>query len=291
MTLDPGIHDIPAERYHADDLCEGPTLSASVAAILCQRSPAHAREAHPRLNDKYERHEEKKFDVGTAAHALLLRGADIVSIVEHDSWRTNAAKEARDAARAEGLTPLLVDQWADVQRMVEAVRPQLEGHLADPPLLAAGQPERTLIWEEDGVTCRSMLDWLHDDHTAVDDLKTTAGSAHPRDWGQRMYGFGADIQVAFYLRGVRALTDVRDPVFRFVVTETKPPFAVSVVSLAPSALELANEKVSYAIATWRSCLESGEWPAYVADVAHLDAPSWEQARWLDARAWDEEIAA
>ena len=47
------IHtDISAEAYHADPAPE-PSLSSSVAKILVNLSPAHARIAHPRLNPDY----------------------------------------------------------------------------------------------------------------------------------------------------------------------------------------------------------------------------------------------
>lgn len=92
-----GIHDdIEAEDYHSAGLTKEPALSASIAKLLISHSPLHAWTAHPMLNPNFERAEEAKFDVGTAAHELLLRGNDIVHIVEADSWRTNAAKDARE---------------------------------------------------------------------------------------------------------------------------------------------------------------------------------------------------
>ena len=285
----PGVYDLPAERYHSDP-CEQPSLSASIARLMCARSPRHAWWAHPRLNPDFKHVDEQKFDVGTAAHELLLKGETICHVVEADSWRTAVAKEVRAKAREEGLVPLLTHQWAEVEAMIAAVRPQLAEYGAVPSLLTDGKPEQTLIWKEDGVTCRAMLDWLRDDRAAIDDLKTTSGSARPHDWTRRMYDFGADIQVAFYLRGLKALTG-EDAEFRFVVVECAPPYAVSVVSLAPSALELAREKVTWAIATWRQCLETGRWPSYATEVAHVDAPPWEVERWIDAHYEEEGIAA
>jgi hypothetical protein len=47
-----------------------------------------------------------------------------------------------------------------------------------------------------------------------------------------------------------------------VVIESEPPFAVSVLGLAPSALAFGHEKVQWAIETWRRCMKSGVWPGY-----------------------------
>jgi hypothetical protein len=282
-----GIHTIDAERYHADP-CAEPSLSASIATLMCNRSPRHAWTAHPRLNPAFERTEEAKFDVGTTAHALLLNGVDVCRVINAADWRTNAAKEARDQARAEGLIPMLVGQWERVRDMVAHVRVQLEELDAAPPLLTDGKPEQTLVWQDEGVACRARLDWLRDDHAAIDDLKTTGRSADPADWTRRLlWDIGADVQAAFYMRGLKALTGVDAP-FRWVVVENTPPYAVSVISLAPSALAHANEKVEWALAKWRECLATDAWPAYSPQVAYAELSPFEEARWTEARWLDRE---
>lgn len=291
LDLTTGIIDaLPADHYHADP-CEQPSLSSSIAKLLCDRSPRHAWTNHPRLNPEFERPDEQKFDVGTAAHAMLLDGQDICTPCDFPDWRTKAAREARDQAREQGRIPLLLDQWVRAKDMVAAVRAQLDQVDAQPPLLTAGKPEQTIVWQDGGVTCRARIDWLRDDHQAVDDLKTTSGTANPREWAhRRLWDMGADIQVAFYQRGLKHLTG-HVPDFRFVVVETAPPYALSVISLAPSALALAREKVDYAISTWRTCMATGEWPAYAPRVAHAESPAWAEMQWLEARQLDQEAKA
>jgi hypothetical protein len=281
VGLDFGIHDgIPAEEYHADP-CTVPSLSASIANILVTRSPAHARAAHPKLNPELVREEESKFDIGTAAHSVLLQGVDIVWVVPFADWRTTEAKQRRDAARFEGKVPLLTDQAERVWQMVDAGRAQIHEHSAQPPLFTDGKPEQTLVWEDDhGVVCRARADWLRDDYATIDDYKSTSASAEPRKWERTMYGIGADVQVAFYLRGLERLTGVRAS-WRYVVQETYPPFALSVVDLAPSALALADAKVQKAIDDWAVCLERDEWPAYDRRVASIEVPTFEEMRWLE----------
>lgn len=286
--LGPGIHDIPVQDYHADP-CETPSLSKSIIHTLLTQSPAHAYAAHPRLNQDFERVEEQKYDVGNIAHALLLQGLETVHLVNAPDWRTNAAKEERDLARQHGRTPLLTHQMADVRRMVDAVREQLAHFDATPPLFIDGKPEQTMVWEEDGVTCRALVDWLHDDMSTIDDLKTTSRSANPATWRSTLYGMGADLQVAFYRRGLKALTGL-EPEFRFCVVETAPPFAVSVIALAPDALALADSKVEWAINKWRTCVATDTWPCYPQQVCYVQAPGWEESRWLEFET-REELAA
>lgn len=287
MSVQPGVLEIPSVDYHADNLADVPSLSRTVACALCNDSPLHAWTIHPRLNPNYKQEEKEDFDIGTVAHDLLLFGAASVEVIIADSWRTKAAQEARDAARAAGRQPLLPHQMEAAEEMVAAARKQLEQHEADPAPFTAGLPEQTLVWEEPGgVVCRARLDWLRVDLQAVDDFKT-AKSANPDSFTSRsFFTYGYDIQAAFYRRGVLRLTGEL-PAFRFVVVEKQPPYALSVVAPGPDVLTIAEKKIDYAIDLWRRCLDRGVWPGYEPRVAYAELPAWEEARWL-AR---EEIAA
>jgi PDDEXK-like domain of unknown function (DUF3799) len=277
-----GIHDgIDSAVYHADRFGDQPSLSASIAKLLCDRSPLHAWTAHPRLNPDYEDTHERKFDIGTCAHSLLLEGGEDVEILDFDNYLTKAAKEARDEARAFGRTPVLRREWDEVQRMCDTARRQLARFNVHPPLLTDGKPEQTLVWQDvRGVICRARVDWLRDDLAAIDDLKTTSASANPESWPRRMLDMGGDIQTAFYMRGVRALTGLT-PEWRFIVAETYPPYAVSVVAPGPASLTLAERKVEWAINKWADCLAADRWPSYPTQVCYADSPPWEEQRWMD----------
>lgn len=270
-----------AADYHADAVADVPTLSKSILHTLITQSPAHAREQHPKLNPDFQRVDEDKFDLGTAAHALFLEGDAGVHIVYADDWRTKAAKEERELARQHGRTPMLEKHYVECERMVTALRAQCDEHEAG-PFFTDGTAERTIVWEDEyGVVCRARLDWLRDDLTAIHDLKTTRASANPADWTRTtLWGMGAELQVAFYLRGARAALGC-EPDFRFVVCETVAPFAMSVVSLAPDALALAERKVSYALKVWAQCLRNDAWPAYEPRVAYATVPPWMEAAWLE----------
>jgi hypothetical protein len=282
----PGISLNGAEEYHADDCGDTPTLSASIANILIGRSPAHARAAHPKLNPDLVREDDGKFDLGTAAHKLALEGEDSIAVYAGKDWRSGEAKTFREEQRALGKIPLLSGQDERVHEMVGDLQVRLRNLKIDPPLFTAGQPEVTLVWKDDhDVICRARLDWLRDDYTAIDDYKTTSASADPRKWERTMYGIGADVQVAFYMRGVERITGVR-PSFRYVVQETYPPYEFSVVGLAPSALALAEDKVEKALALWATCLERDFWPGYPTELASIEVPTWEETRWLERSSED-----
>lgn len=276
-----GILTIPADQYHADP-CDEPSLSASIAHILCSQSPAHARAAHPKLNPDMVRDEKGHYDVGTAAHSILLQGdRSQLEIIDAPDWRTNAAKDARDQARADGKIPLLANVMVEVDAMVSAALEQLNTHAARPLLFTEGQPEQTLVWEEKGgVICRARLDWLRDDRATIDDYKS-AHDCNPENWNRRaMFSNGYDVQAAFYLRGLKALTGV-DAIWRWVVQEKTFPYSLVVVTPGSDVLEVANAKVEYALKRWRRCLRTGVWPGYVSEVVVAELPSWaDDAKWL-----------
>jgi hypothetical protein len=275
--MKPGIYKLHAAAYHADP-CPEPSLSSSVAKLLCDSSPAHAREAHPHLNPNGEPDEAEHFDIGTAAHAILLEGEASVCVIDAKDWRSNAAKDQRDVARAAGKIPLLVKVWADVQAMVAATRAQLDAHFDGRHMFRDGEPEQTLVWREDGVWCRARLDWLRPGH--IDDYKTTSATANPESLSRTMFSNGWDIQAAFYLRGLKTITGA-DATFRFACQETYAPYALSVVALGPDAMVLAEKKVLYAIERWRDCLTSNRWPAYPTQTAYASLPPWIEAAWLE----------
>ncbi len=282
--MTPGIRTLDATSYHADQIGDTPSLSASIAHILLTQSPAHAKAAHPRLNPRLARDDKHHYDVGTIAHSILLEGESAAEILEYPDWRTKAVKEAAELARAHGRVPLLSKDWHDVEQMVAAAHGQLERINANPPLFTDGKSEQTLVWEDQDVTFRARLDWLRDDYTAVDDYKT-AQNANPEKWTRSMFDHGCDLQAEIYRRGVKALTG-HTPEFRFAVQEKTPPYALCVVSPGPDVYALAEAKVDHAIEVWRRCLEEDVWPAYPLEVCYAELPPWAEAQWLarEARA-------
>jgi hypothetical protein len=295
MTSTGVILDVDAGAYHADKVDDRPSLNASIAKILLAQSPRHAWWAHPKLNPRFTPSVDAKFDVGTVVHRMVLEPEreQRVVVVEADSWRTKAAQDARGQAREDGHTPLLAGEWERVQEMLAAVRPQLAALDLSPLPFTDGKGERTIVWEDPRteVLCRARVDWLHDDMTTIDDLKTTKMSANPIDWARRtMWSIDADVQDVFYRRAVEAVTG-RAPDLRFIVAESRPPYAVAVVALAESAVTLAEQKVNAALDTWKRCLDADQWPGYPPVLIEAEAPAWSEVDFFERQQLNEEAPA
>lgn len=271
---------IPEFAYHTDQLGDDrPSLSRSVIQKLIEKTPAHARAAHPKLNPLYEVETKVAFDVGTVCHQLLLDGAAGVQVVNYDDWRTKAAKEEAATARAHGLIPLLEKDWVQVEAMMAAVREQLDGR----GLFEDGESELTLVWEERGVLCRARLDWLTTDRQAIHDFKTSTNPEPGKFSRGSFFDHGYDLQAAFYMRGVRACFGT-DADVRFAVAEKEAPYLLAVFGVPPHVLHLANRKIDWALDTWRECLATDTWPGYPEDVCWVDLRPWDEAQWAEREA-------
>lgn len=284
--LDTGIHRIANEVYHADP-CPAPSLSRSTIADLINRTPAHARYCHPRLNPGLVKEDSTTFDIGTAAHSLFLEGLDNCAVIDATDWRGKAAKESRDDARLVGKTPLLAHQYGKVKAMVEQAHIQLAAsELAIKDLRKEGESELSYIWWEQGVYCRVRPDWISNEKIVAGqkrklilDYKTTGETADPSNFGKKAMSIGYDIQEAFYRRGVQAVEGGDAPQFIFMIQETYEPYLCSFVRLDPALQEIGNQKVDMGIHLWRICLEENDWPAYPSKVCCADTPEWAMAQW------------
>lgn len=291
-SLIAGIHDMPAAQYHADP-CPDPSLSASVGALLVGRSPLHAWAAHPKLGNE-PREDKDVFDLGTAAHHMVLRQdfwREQIAIVDADAWTTKAAREQRDDARASGLTPLLRKHYERLERMVAA----LEKHPQAGRAFRDGKPERSLFWkdEEAGIWMRCRPDWLPNDTAApVPDYKTTT-DARPETWDRRFcLDHGGLLRAAHYEAGMRAC-GFKVPALYYVVQEVTPPHAVTVRVVEPESevMRIGRALLAKAKAMWAECLRKNEWPGYMPLIGTVAIPDWsakrltvENAEWLGATA-------
>jgi PDDEXK-like domain of unknown function (DUF3799) len=280
MITSPGIYTIPHAEYHAD-CCPTPSLSSSVAKVLLRQSPAHAAMMHPKLNPSYVNSESSRFDLGTICHALLLEDdSSRLVTIEADDWRTKAAKEARDAARAEGRIPILVKQAAHLLKMVGTARDFLRNsELGD----FRFQAERTIAWQDNGIWCRARPDWLSDGRDLILDYKT-CDDASPDSFIRQIGRMSYDLQAAFYLRGLQAVGS--SATFVFLAQEIEIPYACSLVALSNSYLELAAAKAERAVRTWSYCLKSGDWHGYTNKILYADPPSWAMAEHERAEAFE-----
>jgi hypothetical protein len=297
----PGFYDISAGSYHGDP-CLQPSLSNSIAQILLDRSPRHAWLAHPRLNRDFKPDNDKRSDLGTAAHDALLEGgtAKICVIKPEDyrskptksdsdgavpkGWTNNAIRAARDEAYSNGLVPILPWDNERLRQMVETAQRFLGGSEVAKEWVS-GESEKTVVWlESNGVWCRSRIDRLSS-HFLFD--YKTCESAEPEYFGRHLSSMSYDFQIAFYQRGVRAVTG-KDLSGLILAQEIDPPYACTLHGLSEQARQIAEDRVEQAIKLWGDCLRKNEWPSYSNRIHYQEPPPW-KVREYEARVMERQI--
>lgn len=288
----PGIFlNMPGEMYHADP-CPEPSLSSSIGKILVEQTAAAAWLNHPKLNPNFKPDDLSKFDLGKAAHDIMLCGAGLVQALDYGDYKSKDARAARDKAIVAGKIPILKAKLADCITAVKAWRFQLDRQEEDSMAFKLGYPEVTIIWQEiifgRTIWCRIRLDWLH--FTALQDrptnlfhdLKSSGIPVGPDDWSRPFFSLRYDFQAEFYKRGIRAILGVRHPLFRFVAGEIDPPYGLMVHELSAEDGDAAAVDVEIALARWAWCIGHDSWPNWPNRTNYLSAPVW-HARLLEER--------
>jgi hypothetical protein len=262
-----GVHDIPEADYFAAVRA----LSASGIKLLLPPScPAKFRWAQD------HRVHKDVFDVGSAAHKVVLGSGPEIEVIDADSWRTNAAKDARDYARMAGKIPVLTADYERVCRMADMIRAHpLARALFNPD---HGRPEMSLFWTdpETGVPCRARPDWLPDPRggrLTIPDYKSCQDAG--TEAVMRAVGnFGYHIQHAHYAAGAAECGLDDDPAFVFVFQEKDPPYLVNVVQLDAAAIQSGRIACRAGAEIFRDCAAADLWPGFPMDIPEIPLPPW-----------------
>ncbi|NUP15445.1 MAG: hypothetical protein HOZ81_04940 [Streptomyces sp.] len=269
-----GLHaDLSNEAYHADKT----SLSSSGARKLIQP----AGPAKFRWEQDNPQPPKKTFDIGNAAHKLVLGVGATLKVVDYDRWDTKAAKAEVAAVRAEGAIPLKQHEMDQVKAMAAAIREHPTASvLLDPDY---GQPEVSAFWidQPTGIRRRARFDWLPnatDGQLIVPDYKTCA-DASDEAFSKSVDTYGYNCQADWYIAGAQALGICgADAQFLFIAQEKEPPYLVNVIALDFMAMEIAAAKNRHAIEKYVECLATGRWAGYGDEPNYVSLPPWAEIR-------------
>jgi hypothetical protein len=278
VITEPGIYpDIPNDKYHADPV-PGGSLSVSGAKVLLEAPSKYAwQRTHATYSDR--------FDLGSVAHALVLDD-DTVEIVEVDAkdWRTKAATEAREAARARGAIALLSKDMRTCEDMADAITKNAE---AAELLALPGKSEQSAFWidHRTDIWRRARFDRLPDGEPFIVADYKTAASAKPGAFAKAAGDFGYHQQAAWYAECAVALGLTDAPSFVFIVQEKEAPYITQVFQLDDYAIDLGHRLNARALDIYAECIATDTWPDYGSGVQTLTLPTY------ITRAHEERIAS
>jgi hypothetical protein len=271
----PGVHpDLPHEVYVADPVPGGSLSSSGAKRLLPPSCPALYR-----WWSKNPPTPTAEMELGTAAHNEVLGVGPRIIRIDAPDWRTKAAKEQRDAIRAEGGVALLPADWDRVHDMATVLREHpVAGALLEP---GNGIPEQSLFWRDEptGVMRRCRLDWittLADGRAVIVEYKT-APSAAPDAFARSVASFGYHLQGDFQVAGADTLDlfDGQRPALVHVVQERTPPYLIEVYQLDDEALDWGHRLARRALDIYARCVATGEWPTWGGgEVQPLSLPRW-----------------
>lgn len=315
---EPGIYaGIPMGAYHGrPDLCAGPSISSSGLRTI-YRDGAAAYWMRSLYNPRRLPEEEKDhFNLGRAAHTLLLSEAgfwdqfvirpDVYPAtpkrkgdpVEERKWtlQANYCKEWEEERKAAGLTILTsghLEQIRGMAGLLDWQRDMPESGLANSAALSMGLlnglVEHTIVWQdaETGIWLRARPDLIPTD-TIGADLKTTATT----DPHKAIRDFGYHAQAALIADGMAAV-GMEMSTFVNVFIATTPPHRVQVVEMttyqAPDGsvvdpIDVGRRENRVALRTFARGMRTGQWPAGDGEVRELRLPDWYRRQVEDAEA-------
>lgn len=275
VITEPGFYyDMPSAVYHRDP-CVIPSLSSGVARTLIEQTPAHAFLQHSRLGGK-KTEPTPAMIFGGYLHGLCAGDTSDYETGPFENYTTKAAKEWRDCVEANGRTPVL-DKVAERARLVlAALKEKAAPDLTVNPFVD-GKAEVSGFWEEKGTWFRARYDRLILQDPIADawDWKTTTDISEDGII-RTIIDHGYHVQAAHYLRGLRALAPQFEGRCSFILVfvETEAPFAVRRVPLSEGFLQMGERLLERAIADWRSCLASNQWPDRSAGSMMITPPDW-----------------
>lgn len=264
-TIEQGIHDLTREEYDALPFVSQSMLKAA------QRSMAHAKayiDGH--------RKESPALAFGQAYHVFLLeqeRFAEVYRVLPKMRRAGKAWEAAMEEAAAEGKEIV----FAEDAETFAAMRAALLASSRKRKLAAApGRYELSMVWKDQhsGLMCKGRVDKLIESIRTVIDLKKCR-DARSHAFGSSAAEYGYDIQAAFYMDGLKAITgEAHD--FVFLCQEDEAPYSSAMyrVEVGDETYRAGRTKYRNTIAALSQCMASGVFPDYGDDVEPLVLPKW-----------------
>lgn len=293
LINEPGAYsDIDATDYHRNpDLLPAPSLSSSGAKTILGKSPLHFWWDSPMNPDRPAEPDKPHFNIGKAAHDLILlrdRWPDAYHVLPEGFSRAKTrqfadAIEEADAAAESGLCVL---RHEDAQT-VHAVAGAIERCDLAVKALSFGVTEETLAWQDPntGVWLRARPDFRPDsiaiNHPirVVADLKFMSGTHATREgFSRAIHQFGYHQSAALYCDGIKAIYGHYPTHWLHVVVEKEPPHCVALYELPGEDIERGRVLNRRAIDLFARCLSEDRWPGYSDDPSQCGLPIWSRMR-------------
>lgn len=263
--------DIPIERYHTADVCDGPSISSSGLREIFNKSPAHYWVKSPLNPEAIEEPDKREFILGRAVHHLLLGEPDFaqkfsIQPVEYPDaktgelkpWNNNATycKQWHAGMKVQNRSVLTPKEVEQIKGMAIALgtHPIVRSGALNGKIEVSGFTKD----KETGIWLKIRPDAIPRDSGDYVDLKTTISVQWP-DLMRAIYERGYHMQLAL-IRHVVTQCGFPFNSATLVFVEKTPPFSPRVVTIRPADLDLGDKQNKAALKTFTECLKAKHWP-------------------------------
>lgn len=301
------LPDLKPDDYHQSH--DGPPrLSQSIAKLLCEASPWHAkqaidRQAPPNEEEDDDEEEEpaepekakKERDRGTIIHAYLLGTAAPFGVVcdpatkaPFRDFRTKIAREQKAAILKAGKIPMIGHKVEAILRQADRLRNHL---FSEHGIDLVGRSELAVEWNEhassgEPVPCRGMLDHWMPERRVIFDLKIWK-SANPQRLPRQIVDNGLDIQAEAYTRAVEQVHPELAGRVRFIALICEAHSGLTTpIELDGITKQLGRMRWRRAIDLWARCMAADDWPGYTRGVLTVGVGEYQLAAEMQRAAAD-----
>lgn len=274
--MKPGIYDnLDIEKYHQADGLSNSSLS------LIEKNPLNFKNPGPRKSST-------AFDVGSAAHKLILE--------KEDYWKAVAVAPSSVLNKAGGRSGKLYSEWAESFGAGKTILTQAESDSVTAMAESFDRPQhktakallnhKGAIYEQsmffyhplfENLLCKVRPDIRIPDIKTVVDVKTCI-DASPEGFSKAIANFAYHRQGAFYLDGVSCATGDEYQNFVFIAVEKTPPHSIGVYLACGEMIGAGRMRYEEALKTYLDCEAADFWPSYPDEVVEVALPYWAQKK-------------
>lgn len=281
MIENNGFYDLTEAAYHADP-APFPSLSSTFASDLVEKTEIEARMGQRRLNPDYDGEGSDAMDFGTLAHDYILSGGTTkFEVAPFDSWRTNAAKAAKEEIEARGLIALNESSSGKIVpklvAMDAALRDQIAHHRDFRGIMQKGRAEQSAFCFDGLIWNRARFDWIDETYPhLIVDYKTTAMTFDA--WEKSELWGGKYIQNPHYRHVYDTITGEKSR-FIFLVQRTVAPHLIKIFHLDENYDPQIAARYQEARQRLAHCLKTGVWRGEPPYAVHAAPPPWVTSKW------------
>lgn len=199
-----------------------------------------------------------------------------IAVCPFDSYRTNDAKNWRDARLGEGK---IIVAESDMERAKQAASMLTETCRASAEIFAASKSQVIVAGKIHGIQCKGLVDLAPEGADFLADLKTTSDFSLD-GFQKKTAAFGYHVQAGLYLALWNSMfPDNKRERFKLVWQDAEAPFEVAVTELHRDEIDHGFRFADRWIGKLRGCTDSGTWPmAFNGVEPTIVRPTWAAMR-------------